>query len=63
VVCTCNPSTPENEAESLRIRGQPGLHNETLPQEKKIINAVNVGYRRIASFGKHSSEKPSLLKL
>jgi hypothetical protein len=31
---TCNPSTQEVEAEDFWVQGQPGLHSETLYQNK-----------------------------
>jgi hypothetical protein len=35
VVHTCNPITWETEARGSQIGGQPGLHRETLSQNKK----------------------------
>jgi hypothetical protein len=31
-----NPSTPEAEVGGLRVRGQPGLHSETMSQPNQI---------------------------
>jgi hypothetical protein len=35
VVCVCNPSTWQVEAGRFEIQGHPGLHSETLSQDKK----------------------------
>jgi hypothetical protein len=34
VTQTCNPSTPELEAEELKAPGQPGLHGKTVSQKQ-----------------------------
>jgi hypothetical protein len=33
----CNPSIQEAEAGGLQLQGQPRLHIETLPHNKKMI--------------------------
>jgi hypothetical protein len=44
VTYICNPSTWEAQAGELRVPGQPGLHNKTVPQQnktnKKQINKI-----------------------
>jgi hypothetical protein len=35
VVHACNPSTREDEAGGLRVQNEPGIHSETLTQEKR----------------------------
>jgi hypothetical protein len=37
---TCNPTS--QEAERLRIQGQPGLHKETLYQKEKRKSVIEV---------------------
>jgi hypothetical protein len=37
VAHTSNPSTGEAEAGGLRVQGQPGLHIETLSQNKSTL--------------------------
>jgi hypothetical protein len=40
VAHTCNPSTPEAEAGGSQVLGQPGLHQETLPQNYFFLKCV-----------------------
>jgi hypothetical protein len=39
----CNPSTGEVEAGEWRVRGQPGLHREALPQNTKGYDVCGSG--------------------